>query len=60
MRVTHAGVRLIFRAIWRDRFLGVDPDRPPTLVAVTGWRSCVWDTKFGNRERVTFEFQKRG
>lgn len=53
----------LFKLVWRKRFAaytlpgtgGSIQRREPRLIRVTGWRSCIWDMPYGQRERVMFE-----
>jgi hypothetical protein len=47
----------LFRWFWRRRLDGHErrDGRRPRIVRVTGWRSCLWDTAEGQRQRVEFE-----
>ena len=42
----------IFALLWRKRFR----DGEYKLIKVTGWRSCIMDSKGGQRTRATFLF----
>jgi hypothetical protein len=43
-------MHVLFRIVWRRRLAGL------RLVRVTGWRSCLVDTEWGQRQRTTFLF----
>jgi hypothetical protein len=45
-------VHFLFRLVWRRRLNGLK------LVKVIGWRSCLVDTAYGQRQRTTFVFGK--
>lgn len=49
-KITHK----LFRFIWRKRFIEGDK-----LIEITSWNSCVLDTSWGRRERITFTFRKK-
>lgn len=51
MIVKSKSVVAIFSWVWRGRLFSDDGDR---VMAVTGWRSCLLDSKWGQRRRVTF------
>jgi len=48
----NAVVRFLFRLVWHLRLRGF------RLVRVTGWRSCLYDDRYGQRVRATWMFSK--
>jgi hypothetical protein len=43
-------LQVLFCIVWHRRLRGL------RLVKVTGWRSCLVDTAWGQRQRTTFLF----